>query len=80
MKKQIVIILISILISSTLSATISSSTTDPFKSISSTSFTQPTFNFDFGSMNNRNQAQTAMTTTRSNWDTFFTEKPKPVFS
>jgi len=31
-------------------------------------------------MNNRNQAQTAMTTTRSNWDTFFTEKPKPVFS
>lgn len=45
-----------------------------------TSFTQPTFNFDFSSLMDRKSAQDAMSQTRSNWGNFFTEKPKPVFS
>lgn len=45
-----------------------------------TSFTQPTFNFDFSSLTNRKSAADAMAQTRTNWGNFFTEKPKPVFS
>lgn len=45
-----------------------------------TSFTQPTFNFDFSSLTNRKSAQDAMAQTRSNWGNFFVEKPKPIFS
>lgn len=74
------IVLAMMIFNSCFCATISTTATDPFKSITSTSFTQPTFNFDFSSMNNRNQAQTAMNQARSSWDSFFTEKPKPVFT
>lgn len=66
------IVLITLIINQCFCATIATTATDPFKSISSTSFTQPTFNFDFSSMNNRNQAQSAMTQARSSWDSFFT--------
>lgn len=31
-------------------------------------------------MRDRNTAQSAMTQARSNWGSFFAEKPKPVFS
>ena len=39
---------------------------------SSSSFTQPTFNFDFSSVMDRSSAASAMTDARSNWGTFFT--------
>lgn len=53
--------------SSSQPATVTTTTTKP-----SLTFTQPTFNFDFGSMRDRSTAQNAMTQARSNWGNFFT--------
>lgn len=55
-------------------------TTTTSKLPTSTTWTQPTFNFDFSSMSDRSTAQNAMTSARTNWGTFFTDRPKAAFT
>lgn len=55
-------------------------TTRPLAGATVSAATQPAFNFNFGSMFDRTSAQSAVTQTRSSWDNFFTERPKPVFT
>lgn len=62
------------------SAVMEPATTSSTNKQSSSPFTQPTFDFDFSSMVNRKSAQNTMDQARSNWGTFFNEKPKAQFS
>ncbi len=60
-----------------------STTISPLISQTSTlasTWTQPTFNFDFSSLADRNSTQNAMTQARTNWSSFFTERPKVTFT
>lgn len=59
---------------------ITTTTTTTSKLPTSTTWTQPTFNFDFSSMSDRSTAQNAMTSARTNWGTFFTDRPKAAFT
>jgi len=60
--------------------TASSRSTPTSTSASPLRLTQPTFNFDFSSMTDRRGAQNAMTQARTNWGSFFTERPKATFT
>jgi len=46
----------------------------------SVAYTQPTLNLDFNSLIDRTSAENAMAAARSNWGSFFVERPKPKFS